>query len=308
MPVIPTPQSSTVRAIYKAYEDSNESWDSLGISVGELGTECDRALFYSFRWATPVESHEGRVVRIFRRGDIEEDRLVVDLEQIGVEVFGLQDRIRLVSGHVRGKIDGRLLGVPEAPKTEHLFEAKSSNDANFKVLVRDKCKKAQPKHYVQCQIGMHCFGLTRALYVVTNKNDEHIYAERIEYDIDFCLRLLARAQRIIGMDAPPKRINEKPEFFGCSFCKHKPVCHEGAWSRVTCRSCIYASPEMHGNAAWSCARWQKPISFDEQKVGCGAHLHLPGLVHGEQVDADEESGTITYKMNDGETWVDGGEG
>lgn len=307
MVALPSPSSSTVRAIYEAYADSNESWDSLGISVGELGCGCERSLYYSLRWATPLERVEGRFVRIFRRGDIEEERLVDDLEKIGVEVFGQQDRIRLVFGHVRGKIDGRLRGVPEAPKTEHLFEAKSSNDENFKILVRDKCKKAQPKHYVQCQIGMHAFGLSRALYMVTNKNDESIYSERINYDAEFCLRTLAMAERVINADSPPARISNNPDFFGCAFCKHRSICHDLSWPRVTCRSCLHSSPEMTGDGHWSCARFCKPITFDEQKIGCGAHLFIPGLVPGEQIDASEEDETVTYRMPDGTTWIDGGD-
>jgi hypothetical protein len=29
------------------------------------------------------------------------------------------------------------------------------------------------------------------------------------------------------------------------------------------------------------------------------------LCHGEQIDADEDAETITYRMNDGTTWIDG---
>jgi len=305
MAPLPPLTSATVRAIYAAYEASNESYDSLGLSVGELGNECDRSLFYSFRWASPPEHPDGRKVRIFRRGDIEESRLVADLEAIGVEVFGQQDRIRLVSGFVRGRIDGRAIGVPEAPKTEHLCEFKSSNTKNFAILVRDKVKKAQPKHYVQCQLGMHAFGLTRALYLVANKDDEELYAERVEYDAEFCLRLLARAERIVRLDEPPSRISENPDFFACRFCRHRAVCHENAFPRVTCRSCLHATPEFGGQGHWSCARWQKPLSFDEQKEACPAHLFLPGFVPGDQVDVDTGAETVTYRMADGSVWVDG---
>ncbi len=305
MAPLPPLTSATVRAIYAAYEADNESWDSLGMSVGELGVECDRSLFYSFRWASPLERVDGRKVRIFRRGDLEEQRLIADLERIGVEVFGQQDRIRLVSGFVRGKIDGRAIGIPEAPKTEHLCEFKSSNAKNFALLVRDKVRIAQPKHFVQCQLGMHALGLTRAMYMVTDKDSEEIYAERLEYDFEFCARLLARAERIIRLDEPPSRISENPDFFGCMFCKHKAVCHKDVFPRVTCRSCLHSSPEFGGDGHWSCARWQKPISFDEQKVGCPAHLFLPSMVPGEQIDSDPEAETVLYKLKNGDLWTDG---
>jgi hypothetical protein len=306
MVAIPALQPSTVRAIYKAYEDSNESWDSWGISVGELGTECDRSLFYTFRWTTEPEQVEGRIVRLFRRGDIEEERLVADLEAIGVDVFGRQDRIRLVCGHVRGKIDGRAIGVPEAPATEHLCEFKSAKDESFKAMVKaGSVRMAEPKHFVQIQLGMHMLGLSRGLYMMTNKNDETIYSERVEYDVEFCTRILARAERIVQLHKPPARIAEKADDFRCMFCKHKPICHGNAFPRVTCRSCLHSTAEMGGDGHWSCARWSKPLSIDEQKAGCPTHLFLPALVPGEQTDVDEENETVSYVLRDGSTWVDG---
>lgn len=305
MAPIPKPQASTVRAIYAAYEAANEHYDSLGISVGIANTECDRSLWYALHWVSQPEKIDGRKLSIFRTGDRWEDVLVADLQAIGVDVYGQQDRIRLVGGHVRGKCDGKGIGLPEAPKTEHLFEFKSSNEKGFKEIKKKRCKEAKPLHYGQCQLGMHMFGLSRAGYLVVNKNDDERYFERIEYDAEFCLRLLSRLERIINSAEPPSRISENPEFFGCLFCDHKPVCHEQAWPRVTCRSCIHSATEMDGDAAWSCARWSKPLGLDEQRAACPAHLHIPALVPGEQIDVDEEAETITYRLLGGKVWVDG---
>jgi hypothetical protein len=302
---LPRPTPSTVRAIYAAYEAANEHYDSLGISVGIANTECDRALWYAFRWASQPEQIDGRKLSIFRTGDRWEEVLVSDLERIGVEVYGQQDRIRLVGGHVRGKCDGKGIGLPEAPKTEHLFEFKSSNDKNFKEIAKKGCREAKPLHYGQCQLGMHMFGLTRAGYLVVNKNDDGRYFERIEYDAVWTLRLLARLERIINAPEPPSRMSEDPEFFKCRFCDHKAVCHEGAWPRVTCRSCLHSTPEMGGDAHWSCARWAKPLGVEEQKVACPAHLHIPALVPGELIDSDEAAETVTYALHNGKTWTDG---
>lgn len=305
MAPLPRPTPSTVRAIYAAYEAANNAWDSWGISVGEIGTECDRALWYGFRWASQPEEIDGRKLSIFRTGDRWEEVLVSDLERIGVDVYGQQDKIRLVDGFVRGKCDGKAMGVPEAPQTEHLCEFKSSNDKGFKEIVKHGCQKAKPLHWAQCQLGMHAFGLTRCLYYVVNKNDDSRYVERIHYDVEFCLRQLARAERIVFSDVPPSRISENPDFFGCRFCKHKAVCHEGEMPRVTCRTCLHFQPERGGDCHVSCARWSKPLSIDEQRAGCPAHLFLPDLIDGEQIDVDEEAETITYRMPSGQIWIDG---
>lgn len=306
MPPIPKPTSSTVAAIYRAYEATNEHYDSLGISVGVAATECDRSLWYIFRWCSKPEEVTGQKISIFRTGDMWESRLVADLEAIGCEVTGQQDRIRLVSGHVRGKADGRAIGVPEAPCTEHLCEFKSSNSKNFKLIVKDKCKKAKPLHYAQCQLGMHAFGLTRALYLVVDKDTDERYAERIEYDVEYCVRLLTRLERIINSDEPPSRVCTKRDDFRGMFCRQAAVCWGEEWPRVTCRSCLHSSPELGGDAHWSCSRWAKPIGIEEQKASCPAHLHIPALVPGEQLDVDEELEQVTYRLHaTGEIYIDG---
>lgn len=305
MAPIPRPTPSTVKAIYAAYEAAAESWDSLGISVGEANDACDRSLWYAFRWALPVEKHPGKLLRLFATGNIEEERLVADLESIGVEVYGQQDRIRLASGHVRGKADGKGVGIPEASVAVHLLEFKSSNAKGYKEIQKKKCKEAKPLHYGQCQLGMHAFGLTRCLYLVVNKDDDDLYSERIEYDAEFTLRLLARLERIINSPEPPSRISDNPEFFGCMFCRKKDVCHHGEWPRSTCRSCIHATPEMGGDGHWSCARFSKPLSFDEQKLGCPAHLTIPAMVPGVLQEVDEAAETISYILADGTLFVDG---
>jgi len=302
---IPKPISSTVKAIYAAYEATNEHYDSLGISVGLAATECDRSLWYIFRWCSDPERPDGQKVSIFRTGDMWEERLVADLEAIGCEVTGQQDRIRLVSGHVRGKRDGACIGLPEAPRTVHLCEFKSSNDKNFKDVVKNGCKKSKPLHYAQVQLGCHFFGLTRGLYLVVNKNTDERYAERIEYDAEYCIRLLARLERIISSDEPPSRLCSKRDDFRGIFCHQAAVCWGEEFPRATCRVCIHATPEMGGDGHWSCARFSKPLSFDEQKVGCPAMLYIPATVPYEQVDVDEDAEQIIYRKPDGSLWIDG---
>ena len=62
---------------------------------------------------------------------------------------------------------------------------------------------------------------------------------------------------------------------------------------------------MFGDAAWSCARWNKPLSLAEQKAGCPAHLFVPTLVPGEVVDANDEEEWVLYTLHDGREWRDG---
>jgi hypothetical protein len=299
------PPQLTVQAIYDWYAVNQETWDSLGINVGDVGEECDRKLFYNLHWVTPPEVKQGRMLRLLETGNLEEPRFEQNLVAVGVDFYGAQDKIRLVAGHVRGKRDGAGIGFLEALKTEHLCEFKTSKAADWRAIVKHGVLKAKPTHYGQCQLGMHAFGLTRCFYLVKNKDTEELHSERIEYDAEYCLKMLAKCERIIRATSPPAKISEDPEAFACKFCKHKPVCHHEQMPRVNCRTCLHSTAEMSGDAHWSCARWNKPLSFDEQKEGCPAHLFDPDLVPGEQIDSDEVNETVTYRLSDGSIWVDG---
>lgn len=291
-------------AIYRAYELAARDWDSWGISVGDIGLECDRALWLAMRWVSEREFIDGRKRSIFETGNIWEERLVDNLEAAGCEVTGTQDKMRFAHGHLRGKKDGTVTGLKEAPVTPHLLEIKSHKDDKYKEVEKKGVKVAQPTHYGQLQLGCHAFGLTRWAYVYVNKDTDERNIQRGEYDADYCIRQVARAERIVFSDEPPARVCKKPDDFRGMFCRQKEVCW-GAMPRVTCRSCLHATPERHGDAAWSCGRFTKPLSIDEQREGCGAHLFVPALVPGTQIDFDEEAETVSYQMPDGSVFVDG---
>jgi len=306
MVTVPAPLPSTVTAIYEAYAASNESWDSLGLNVGGLGHECSRALWYDFRWASKPEKPPGKTCSIFRTGNAWEDRLVEDLSMIGVEVTDQQERIRLAGGHVRGKTDGRGVGLPEDPDTEHLFEFKSSNSRGYREIAKKGCRMAKPMHFAQCQLGMEATGCTWAGYMVLNKDTDERYFERIEHDPEYVKLLLEKAVRIVEAHEPPPRVSVNRSVPPCLFCRHSDKCHSSAFSRVNCRTCLHSTAHAHGkNAEWSCDLHVKPLSFDEQKVGCGSHVYLPSLVPGVVLNSDDASGTVTYELHDGRRWVDG---
>lgn len=66
----------------KEFNDGHRS--HLGASL--IGGECKRKLWYIFRWCK-AEQFEGRILRLFNRGHLEEDRFIKYLEGIGAEVW-----------------------------------------------------------------------------------------------------------------------------------------------------------------------------------------------------------------------------
>lgn len=311
MAPIPKPQASTVRAIYEAYEARNEQRDGKTIPASQLAEECGRKLWYDFRWTTPHEHIGGRTLRIFETGNVEEERWIENLRMIGCEVVdrqedGRQIRVDLCNGHVGGYLDSEILGLPEAPATWHVGEIKSHNLKSFTSLKKEGVEKSKPLHYGQMQTYMHARGRDRAIYLAVCKDNDELYAERIHYDVEYATRLLARADRLIEASEPPAKLHEDPNAkmaFACGWCKHRGICHDGDWPRSNCRTCIFSTPEPGGT--WSCARFSKPLSLAEQSAGCAAHLFLPAIVPGEQIDSDEAAETVTYRLSSGKIWIDG---
>lgn len=316
MAELPPTETATVAAIYEAYEAQRHEKDRPYLGMSGFGTECDRALFYGWRKAHPPEALDGRRIRLFETGHLEEDRIVDNLRAAGIMVdsvdpaTGRQWAVSNLGGHLRGHLDGQAMRVPEAPNTRHVFEAKTHNEKSFKALLKDGVEASKPGHFAQMQFYMHHTGLTRALYVAVNKNDDAVYSERVRYDPLAATRLLLRAERVLRAEDPPPRLHEDPTAqaaYVCGWCPSRAVCHEGQFARVHCRTCLHATPVIDegDGGRWICERFGLDLTFDEQMRGCEFHLFLPGLVPAAQVDADEAAGTVTYEFADGTTWVDG---
>jgi hypothetical protein len=308
MAKVKTPPDTTATRIYSGYDKPQGERTYLGASV--IGGECRRAIWYAFRWCHQPEDFSPRMLRLFDTGHREEIRVIEDLRDANITVFSQQLEFEALGGHFRGHIDGIVGGLPEAPKSLHILEVKTHNDKSFKALLINGMKKSKPQHWVQMQIYMHFFEYDRALYIAVNKNDDNLYCERLEYDKKAAEYLVDLAQTIIQAPFPPPKLHENPDApmaYVCGWCPARGVCHDGRPARRNCRTCISATAIIEGDGGqWHCDHWKKLLTLDEQKVGCPAHRWLPGLVAGEQVDADPETRSITYKMHDsGKEWTDG---
>ena len=306
MAPLPQPSTPTVSAIYAAYEAAQGDGYRNHLGASLIGGACERAAWYSWRWATRAR-HTGRLLRLFETGNLAEARFVSDLRRIGVTVMeidpdtGRQWNMRDASGHFGGSMDAVAIGFQEAPKAWHVCEFKTHSAKSFAALVKDGVTKSKPLHVAQMQTYMHLAGIERAFYLAVNKDTDELYQERIHYDAEAALRLMAKASRIIGSASPPAKISTDPAWFECRFCDHAEACHGDAVPERHCRSCLHATPAADG--AWTCERQRMPLSPDQQRQGCAAHLYIPDLIHGEQIDAGED--WVSYALRDGSEWRDG---
>jgi len=305
----PLPQRSmpTRDAIF-AHEEANQD-DGFRPHLGgsQIGAECERAIWYGFRWTTRVR-HGGRLLRLFDRGQREEERIIAALRAIGVTALdidpdtGRQWSMRDPTGHAGGSMDGVALGLPEAPKTWAGLEFKTHSIKSFGELAAKGVEKSKPMHWAQMHFYAGLSGLTRFLYVGVNKNDDDIYTEWVHIDPALSIRLIVKAERIIKSERPPVRISNDPAWFVCRFCDHKDTCHRQAMPERHCRSCLHSTPIADGK--WRCERHGCQITTAEQKAGCEDHLYIPELVYGVQVDASEDGAWIEYARPDGSVWRD----
>ncbi len=307
-----TQTSPTVTAIYAWWEGKFEA-PRMYLGGSQIGRECEREQWFSFRWCATGKGFDGRMLRLFNRGHREEPVFIDELRGIGLKVHdidpstGKQFRFSAVGGHFSCGIDGVALGVLEAPKTWHLLEMKTSNAKAFTAMQKDGVLKAKPEHHAQMQVYMHTAQLTRALYLMVNKDNDEIYAERVRYDEDAAQRLITKAERIVYASEPLPRLSEDPAFWKCKFCSFANTCHGTALPKASCRTCLHATPEPDGDGRWSCAKWKSDIPHDAQAKGCPEHLFIPALLAkwGEVVDASETDGWVEYKAADGHVFRNG---
>lgn len=309
MAAIPQPLHGTAQAIYAhhaARVASEAPRSYLGWS--EIGGPCDRALWYSFRWAgrAPVE---GRLARLFQTGHLEEDRVLAELRAIGCEVHdrdenGQQFGVSSVGGHLRGHADAVVLGLPEASKTWHLVDVKSIKSKKLDELIKRGLREMYPKYYGQGQGYMGHLGLERAAFIFSCKDDDRIHVERFEFDRAEFDRLEARGRRIIESATPPQRLSDDPAWFECKFCDFRAICHGQDVPAVNCRTCAHSTPVMAGESgAWACEAGQPGIKTPMRE--CPVHLYIPGLLAklGDPVDGDQAH--VRYRTAGGQEFVNG---
>lgn len=240
-----------------------------------LGGECKRAVLFDFRWAYK-KTHKIRIQRIFDKGHREEGIIADELADFGYKVYDDQLEVKGLSGHSGGHIDGKVIGIPDCPDEELLFEAKTANSTRFNEFVKSYDPETNhkklglffPEYVWQFNLYMGKLGLKKCLLVATNKDnearlyfiikfDKSIYdmARRCEVDILTANRLFDR----IG--------NNSSAWYKCSFCNSKKICFGKEPVAKNCRTCKFADLEDGGK--WSCSFHNNDdLSYKEQYSGC----------------------------------------
>ena len=279
MTAIPEATNTLPAAIDAAHEARAER-PRPHIGCSQLGHQCERWLWLSFRWAV-IEPFPGRILRLFRRGQMEEETVVSDLRSAGCHVTHTgQEQSRVDFGcHVSGSIDGIIeFGVPEAPRKHHVLEIKTHSLKSFNELEKNGVQLAKPIHWAQMQVYMLGAKVDRALYYAVCKDDDRIYTERVRLCEESAKAYVDRGQRIALTERMPEPIvGASPAWYICKFCPGHDFCHKTQKTeQVNCRTCAHSTPKDDGT--WHCARWSDTIPTDAQLGGCDSHVFHPDLV------------------------------
>lgn len=214
----------------------------LGASV--IGKECPRSVALTYRKASPDHAVNGRMVRLFNRGHMEEARLAACLQVAGFHLKLISKdggQISYRTGDLQGSVDG-VIRLQDGSLA--VLEFKTMNRQAWEKLEKDG--QIKPEHMAQMQCGMHGLGLGRALYIASCKDTDAIQVYLVDYEGE-PVELLNLAADITHGFIPPKLVDTD---FRCRFCDHKAFCHRGAAPIASCRTCVHAS--FDGNGRVTC--------------------------------------------------------
>jgi len=257
--------------IYAHYEKQNEKPIYLArIGASGIGDPCLRSIWLSWR-AYDDKKFEGRMLRLFSTGHLQEERIQDDLSKAGFQVWthqedGNQFTYTDETGHFVCKLDGVIKGVVGAEKTPHDLEIKTHSLKSFEGVTKKGVEKSKPVHFYQMQAGMLFSKLPRALYVALCKNDEHYHIERIYPDKAIQDEIGYKIIKLVEARTPPVGISDDAGAFDCKWCDMKEVC-VGKKPIKTCRSCDHVQV-VPKNGEWLCTLHGNVLSNGEQKAAC----------------------------------------
>lgn len=232
----------TLEAVHRAVESlatKEKLRNYLGAS--QAGGKCDRKNHYDLVRA-PKSPKKAKLIYAAEDGYRCEEVIAQRLRMVeGIELWthdenGKQFEFTDLDGKFRGHPDGIIKGLIQSPKTLHIWENKSKNQKLF-----DEFKKAKDQYgekaclenwhfeyYVQAQILMHYFEMTRHYMTVCLAGARDIASCRTDYHKSFALAQIDKAKRLLAgaeSGSVPTRISERREFWLCKFCDY----HEHCW-------------------------------------------------------------------------------
>lgn len=300
----------TLQAIDRAMELHQDKKTRSYLGMSGIGFPCARRIWLDFRKAS-IPFFEAVTLRKFDDGHRSEAIMADRLRMVtGVTLLtddGHGNQIGAIDhfGHVRGHVDGMILGILEAPKSWHVWEHKSVDDKKKNALEKlvNECEetaleKWNGDYFAQAQYYMLTMKAKRHFLTVSSPGCRTAISVRTHYDSVKAHQYSQRALEIVASDSPPDRIASDKEYFLCQYsCNHMAQCHDQQSPQVNCRTCLHSAPCLQGDSGeWVCTRHKNTLDSELQERACGDHLFIPAMLSAWALlcDADEKANAVCY--------------
>jgi hypothetical protein len=285
---IPKIGDPTLDAMERAWENRalSEARRSRRLGASQIGQECERRLFYSFRWAVKEKHHAVTLAR-FEDGHHSEAvvadrlRMVPSVELHTHDENGNQFEYEACSGHFVAKLDGGIKGLLQSLRTWHVWEHKCTNDSKFcelgraihKVGEKLALKAWDAVYYAQAVVSMDLAEMARHYLTVSLAGSRGMCSVRTDENPTFARILLNKASRIIFATQIPDKAFPATDYRCKNLCPMYAVCHNGARADQNCRTCVNSEPVANGG--WHCKKFDCPLDLETQDTGCVEYQPAP---------------------------------
>jgi len=206
------------------------------LGASRLGVACERALQYEFAQA-PVDygrDVQGRILRIFERGQVNEECMVGWLRDAGFDLRthkadGEQFGFSVADGRLQGHIDGVFVGGPEGFAYPALWENKCLGSKSWRDLEKNRLAISKPVYAAQVALYQAYLELHEhpAIFTAVNADTMEIYTEAVPFDAALAQRMSDRAVKVITAteagELLPRAFND-PTHFECRMCAWQDRC------------------------------------------------------------------------------------
>ena len=206
------------------------------LGASRLGAACERALQFEYAKASvdPGREIPGRMLRIFERGHVMEDCMVVWLRDAGFdlrtrEADGDQFGFSVADGRLQGHIDGVIVGGPEGFSYPALWENKCLGNKSWRELEKSGLAIAKPIYAAQVAIYQAYLELHEhpAIFTALHADTMEIYTELVPFDAALAQRMSDRAVKVISAteagELLPRAFNDQTHF-ECRMCAWQDRC------------------------------------------------------------------------------------
>lgn len=278
------------------------------LGASQIADPCWRKLFYSFRGACKREI-SAKGIRAIQDGFLQEKVMAERLRMVpGIQLYtedadGNQISFSMFGGFFRGSVDGMILNPIEGSATEfEIWEHKSVNESKFNdlcKLIREMGEKKALEQWDETYHGqgiiyVDAFQKKRHFLTVTTPGGRDYTSCRTEASITKANILKDKAQQIIFDNFNiPAKLSEKREFYKCSWCHFRGICHDGDIPDINCKTCRYRDCDMQsGN--FMCLNTNTVIEDSLLNVGCKDHIYNPALMPGCTLVEHQEDGCVYH--------------